>query len=79
MDTNIKWSSVHCPGWVEPRGPKDSPVKTVCREASWEENEASLRCGVGQRSQVKEEAEAASRMEYGKRQHICFGDRVSCD
>lgn len=45
---------------------------------SWEENEASLGLRVGQRPQEKGETEAVGRTGCGERQHICFGDMVSC-
>lgn len=51
---------MYCTGWVEPKSPKDGPVKTVCREASWEENRAGLGWGVGQRPGEKEGPEAVA-------------------
>lgn len=60
---------MHYSGWVWPKAPRmDGPVKTVCREeASWEEKEAGLGWGTGQRPGEKEEAQVVSRLEYGEK------------
>lgn len=69
---------MHCTGWVEPKSPKDGPVMESAGRSPGRRMRLAFGWGVGRRSGEKEGTEAMSRPGYGERQHVCFGDMVSC-